>query len=241
MTISISSVRHSLTLTVLFVAVVASLGSSSHPSINAAAQADLDRRIGALQPNPRTLPAPTAAEPMALAPGQWVTIKQTDSDNRPSIVTYKIVGMQDGAYWYEMSIDSYYGHSAMRMLLSIGDRRDPSTMDIKAVTMKDANGRITELPPSTLSMMKNSYQGMLDQLVISWEQLPQEDVHVMGGNFAACYKSRSTVEFAGTSATADGWFHPAVPVTGMVKSVGVDRPSTSELIDYGTEGATSEF
>src|SRR6266540_2313627 len=128
MTITPRSARPSLSLAVLFVAVVVSLGSSSHPSINAAAKADLDRRIGALQPNPRSVPPPTVAEPLPLAVGQWITFKQVDSENRPSITTYKIVGEQDGAYWYEMSIDSYYGHTAMRMLLSVGNRRDPATM-----------------------------------------------------------------------------------------------------------------
>jgi len=241
MTITPGLARRTFHLVVLLSAAVCALGSSAHPSINAAAKADVDRRLGALQPNPRSVPPPTVAEPMPLAVGQWASFKQTDSDGKPSIVTYKIVGMQDGAYFYEMSMDTYYGHSAMRMLVAVGDRRDPKTVDIRAVTTKDYQGRVQEMPPSMLGMLKSSYGSMIDQLTITWDQLPQEDAQVTGGRFAGCYKTRSTVEFMGQSSTSDAWFHPAVPVNGMVKSVGVDRPMTMELIDFGVEGATSEF
>jgi hypothetical protein len=241
MTITSSLVRRTLHLVVLLAAAVASLGSSAHPSINDAAKADVDRRVGALQPNARVVPPPTVAEPMPLAVGQWATFKQTDSDGKPAIVSYKIVGMQDGAYWYEMSMDTYYGHSAMRMLVAVGDRRDPRSIDIRAVISKDYQGRVQEMPPSMLGMMKSSYGSMVDQLTITWDQLPQEDTQVTAGTFAACYKTRSTVELMGQSTTSDAWFHPAVPVNGMVRSVGVDRPMTMELIDFGVEGAASEF
>ena len=241
MTITSGLARRTLQLVALLSAAVCALGSSAHPSINAAAKADVDRRLGSLQPNSRSVPPPTVAEPMPLAAGQWATFKQTDSDGKPSIVTYKIVGMQDGAYWYEMSMDTYYGHSAMRMLVAVGDRRDPKTVDIRAVISKDYKGHVTEMPPSMLGMIKSSYGSMVDQLTITWENLPQENTQVTGGSFASCYKTRSTVEFMGQSSTSDAWFHPAVPVNGMVKSVGVDRPMTMELLDFGVEGAASEF
>jgi hypothetical protein len=241
MSISSRAVRHSLAVAVLLAAVLASLGSSSHPSINAAAKSDLDRRLAGLQPAARTVPAPTVAEPAPLAPGQWVAMKVTDQDGHPSIQTLKITGQQDGAFWYEVSTDSYYGHMAMKMLLAIGDRRDPKTFDIRSVTMRDYHGRVTEMPPSMLGMIKTSYQSALDQLVIKWDQLPQENMQVLGGSFTGCYKARTTAELAGQSTTSDVWFHSAVPINGLVKSVGVDRPFTQELVDFGFEGATSEF
>jgi len=40
---------------------------------------------------------------------------------------------------------------------------------------------------------------------------------------------------------ADTWSHPAVPLTGTVRSQGVDRPFTMELVAFGLSGATSEF
>ncbi len=235
------NIRRSFAASVLLCGVLASLGSSSQPTINAAAKADVDRRVAALAPSTRAFPAPTTAEPPPLAAGQWITVKQTDQDGRPSFNTFKIVGMQDGAYWYEVSMDSYYGHTAVRMLLAVGDRRDPATFDVRAYFIKDAEGRVQEMPAATLGMVRSTYQSMLDQLVIRWDQLPQEDVTVVAGSFSMSFKGRSTVSMAGMSATSDVWYHPAVPVNGLVKSIGVDRPSTLELIDFGLEGARSEF
>ena len=40
---------------------------------------------------------------------------------------------------------------------------------------------------------------------------------------------------------SDSWAHPAVPLSGTVKSVGIDKPYTMELVAFGTTGAMSEF
>jgi hypothetical protein len=37
------------------------------------------------------------------------------------------------------------------------------------------------------------------------------------------------------------WSHPAVPLSGMVRSVGIDRPNTMELVAFGLSGAVSEL
>jgi hypothetical protein len=227
-------------LAILVAAAALSLASS--PSVNNAAKADVDRRIAALSAKNVDYPAPTVAEPLPLAVGQWATFKQTDQDGKPSIVTYKIVGEQDGAFWYETSMDTYFGHSAIKMLLFVGNRRDPNTFDVRAYFTKNTDGTVQEMPPATLSMVRSSFQWVLDNLVIRWDQYPQEDVQVIGGRFASAYRGRSTVQFAGMSATSDVWFHPAVPINGAVKNVGVDRPNmTMELIDFGQSGAQTEF
>jgi hypothetical protein len=227
-------------LAVLFVAAV--LSTASSPSVNDAAKRDVDGRIASLQAKAVDFPAPTVAEPMPFAVGQWATFKQTDQDGKPSIVTYKIVGEQDGAWWYETSMDTYYGHSAMKMLLFVGDRKDPASFDVRAYFTKNTDGTVQEMPQATLSMVRSTFQWALDNLVIRWDAYPQEDVAVLGGRFAQAYKGRSTVQFANMSSTSDAWFHPAVPINGAVKNVGVDRPQmTMELVDFGQSGATSEF
>jgi hypothetical protein len=37
------------------------------------------------------------------------------------------------------------------------------------------------------------------------------------------------------------WSHPAVPLSGMVKSQGIDSPTTMELVAFGESGAKSEL
>ena len=43
------------------------------------------------------------------------------------------------------------------------------------------------------------------------------------------------------SSTSDVWWHPEVPINGLVKAVGVGEPTTTELVDFGHEGARSVF
>jgi hypothetical protein len=37
------------------------------------------------------------------------------------------------------------------------------------------------------------------------------------------------------------WSHPAVPLSGMVRSEGIDKPSSMELVAFGQSGAVSEL
>jgi hypothetical protein len=35
--------------------------------------------------------------------------------------------------------------------------------------------------------------------------------------------------------------HPVVPISGLVKSTGLDRPTSMELVGFGETGGTSEI
>ncbi len=211
------------------------------PSIDGAAKADLDKRLATMERAGQTVPAPERAEPMPLAVGQWTTIKQVDDKGNPALVTYKLVGAEADAFWLEVDNDTYYGRTSSRMLVSFGNRQDPSTIDIRALITRDKNGNVTQMPSSMLGMIKSSYQPILDSLVIRWNALPQEDAAVTAGSFAGCYKGVSTVALGGRSISSDVWWHPAVPINGMVRAVAHNPASTTELVRFGTTGATSSF
>jgi hypothetical protein len=238
---STTSPRPSLTVAGLAVAIALAATACGGPSINAAAKADIDRRAAALQPSSRAVETPSAGEPKPLAAGQWIVVEQTDDKKQPSFIKYSIVAEEAGAYWIEISNDSYYGHSATRMLVAFGDRRDPASFEVRYMASKHTDGRVEVVPEPLLRMMRSTYSAALENLIIRWQQMPQEDASVVAGKFTGCFKGRSTVSFAGFSATSDVWWHSEVPINGLVKSVGVDKPMTTELIDYGFEGATSEF
>lgn len=217
------------------------LAAACAPSINQAAKADVDARVAAMAPSGRAFEAPAAAEPMPLAVGQWATIKTVDKDGRPSITTYKIVGADGDALWFETHTDSYFGSSVIRMLVAFGDRTDPAAIDVRAVWTRDTNGVVQELPPPLMAMMKGTFEPVLRQLVLRWDALPQEDADAIAGRFEGCFRGQSTVAVAGQSTTSEVWWHPAVPVISVVKAVGVSEPSTTELVDFGYDGATSSF
>src|SRR5688572_2041934 len=211
------------------------------PSINPAAKADLDRRLAAISPNPRRVEAPAAPAPLPLTVGQWITLRQIDREQRPSMSTYKVVGEEHGAFWLEVTTDTYFGSSGSKILVALGDRTDPTQFEIRRAFTRDQNGHISEMPPPMIAMMRSTFQPVLDAMVIRWNELPQQDASVAAGTFAGCYHGRSSVSVAGHSSTSEVWWHPEVPINGVVKMVGVGEPTSTELVDFGREGAQSTF
>jgi hypothetical protein len=107
--------------------------------------------------------------------------------------------------------------------------------------MKDNKGQVTEVSPQLLSLMKSMYQPALSTLVVNWQGLPQEDVTVPAGHFTGCFKGRTDANWGPYKSADTIWSHPSVPLSGLVKSQGIDNPHSMELIDFGFSGAASEL
>lgn len=215
--------------------------SACGPRIDAAAQADIDRRVAALLPSGQAFPAPAAFTPKPLVIGQWTLHRLTNEKGEHALITYKIVGADRGAYWVEIANESYHGKTVTKMLLAVGDRTHPGTMEIRAVKTKDKKGKIRDLPGPQLPPMKSAWQSMASMLAVAWPGLPQEPMSAIAGHFAACFKARTDASWGGWHTAATVWMHPLVPINSLVKSVGIDRPSTLELVGFGDEGAQSEI
>ena len=211
------------------------------PSIDPAAKADIDGRVAALKPAGQTYPAPAAFSPRPFAVGQWTQHKLVDDKGQPSFMTYKVVGEDNGAFWVEMSQESYAGKSTTKMLIFIGDRMNPKSVDVRAVKMRDKKGRVTEFDPAMMALMKSMWSGAVDMLFISWQGQPQETATVAAGTFAGSFKVRTEGSWGPWHATSMSWSHPAVPLSGLVKSQGLDKPTTMELVAFGDSGAVSDL
>ena len=130
------------------------------PSIDGAAKADIDRRVSALGA-PAVLRRAGGFEPMPFAAGQWTRHKLVDDKGQPSFMTYKVLAQEGDAFWLEIVTEAYTGRTMMKMLLAIPNRIDPNSIDIRAVAIKDKNGRVTNLDGPMLSLLRSSYQGAL--------------------------------------------------------------------------------
>lgn len=227
----------------LFAVAAAITLSACGPSIDPAAKADIDRQVAALRPGANAVPAPAPGmfAPMPFAVGQWTRYKMTNDKNEPSFITYKIVGQDGNAIWLEVVHEAYTGRTMQKMLVAFGNRMDPSSVEIRAVSTKDAKGRVQEMPAPVISMMQSTYRSAVSMLVINWQGLPQESAAVPAGKFDGCFKARTDAQWGPWRSVADSWSHPAVPLSGAVRSQGVDRPFTMELAAFGTSGAVSEF
>jgi hypothetical protein len=231
-------------LSVASVAVAAAIASAAcGPSIDPAAKADIDRRVSVLQAGSTAVPAPAPGmfAPMPFAVGQWTQYKMMSDKNEPSFVTYKVIGQDGNAVWLEIVNESYHGRTIQKMLVAFGNRMDPNQVEIRAVSTKDTKGNVQELPPPVIAMLQSTYRGVVSMLVINWQGLPQEPASVPAGRFDGCFKARTDAQWGPWRSVADSWSHPAVPLSGAVRSQGVDHPFTMELAAFGTSGAVSEF
>jgi hypothetical protein len=225
-------------------AVVAAVAlSACGPSIDPAAKADIDKRVSVLQAGSNTVPAPAPGvfAPMPFAVGQWTQYKMTNEKGEPSFLTYKIIGQEGDAVWLEVVNETYTGRTMQKMLVAFGNRMDPNTVEIRAVSTKDAKGRVQEMPPPVISMLQSTYRGAVSMLIINWQGLPQESATVPAGRFDGCFKARTDAQWGPWRSVADSWSHPAVPLSGAVRSQGVDHPFVMELAAFGASGAVSEF
>ena len=210
------------------------------PSIDPALKADIDRRNSTLGPPAQSFPAPTEFAPKPLQVGQW-TQHRIVRDQEPSFLTYKVVGQISDAFWVESVFEGYTGRTVTKILLAIPNRLDANSIEIRGVVMKDRNGHVNSFDGPMLQMMQGMYRGAVSNLIVTWQGQPQEDAVVPAGKFTGCFKMRSDAQWGPWKTSSTSWSHSAVPLSGMVRSEGIDHPSTMELIAFGLSGAVSEL
>jgi hypothetical protein len=210
------------------------------PSIDPALKSDIDRRIAALGRPAQTFPQPVGFSPQPFQVGQWTQHKMVH-DQQPSFLTNKVVGQVADAFWIESVHESYTGRTVTKILLAIGNRMDPASVEIRGVVMKDRNGHVNTFEGPMLSMMQGMYRKLVSNLIVSWQGQPQESATVPAGTFADCFKMRTDAQWGPWKAASTSWSHPAVPLSGLVRSEGIDRPDTMELVAFGQTGAVSEL
>lgn len=192
------------------------------------------------------VPAPKTNELPQLAVGQWTKHELTDKAGKKSTLTYKVVGKRgDDQYWLEVATQP---GTVMQILLKLKDRHDPKSSDIRVVRIRMPGGRVRELKGPVLDMTRAKYKEMIGNIFVpSLEGLPREKVTVPAGTFEGCFVHSQQVTMFGISAHSKIHNHPAVPITGMVRSEPVKdgrnqtTATTVVLVDYGMTGAKSEL
>jgi hypothetical protein len=235
------SIRPATAVGPLLAIAAALCGGACGPSLDPAAKADIDRRLATMPATAQTVAPPRSFLPMPFAVGQWTQHRMTDDKGNPGFLTYKLVGRDDNGWWIETVTEQYTGRHVMKMLVVLQSGRDPAGMEVRALKMKDSKGRVTEMDASMLSLMRSLYQGSLQMLQMGWEGKPQETMTVPAGTFSACYKVQTEATWGPWHATSLSWSHPAVPLSGLVRSQRLDKPGIMELVNYGETGAQSEL
>jgi hypothetical protein len=219
----------------------AALVPACGPSLDAAARADLDRRLAQIPVSEETFPPSETFLPMAFVVGQWTEHRLTDEKGRVSLVTYKLVGQDSGGYWLETVTESYQGREAVKLLVALLSGRDPAGMEIRAIRIKKGNGAPVDVDAGALLEVRARYRGALDLLAMTVDTQDKDDMRVPAGHFIGCYKVATPGPWGPWAMPATLCAHPSVPLSGVVRATPVGKGGLMELVSFGVTGAESEF
>lgn len=230
----------------VFAAVVSLVGCA--PSINQKMKQTTDTMLAQYAAaSQRSEAAPTSYEPMEWEAGQWLLFRTIDTRNQqPSITRISVLEKSDQGIWLESETWSYQSHSIAKTLYE----RIPSTADeamdvVKKIVTRTDDGQVQEMDFTQPNPMMDAMKGLMRQYVqgaFAPENINLDgkaDVSVPAGTFIATGQYTSTMSYPGGSTTMTSWYHPAVPINGMVKGTSADGQFVMELLDYGTSGASS--
>jgi hypothetical protein len=230
--------------TTLALAAVLAGVSACGPTIDPAAQADLDRKLAQIQTSEETFPPSESNSPMAFNVGQWTEHRVTDDQGRKSLVTNKLVGQEEGGYWLEVINESAQGREAAKILVAMPTGRDPAGMEIRTLLVRKGNDQPTVVDPLTGDpKIRARYRAALDLLAVPGEGDEKDDVRVPGGHFIGCYRIDTQGAWGPLQTPTDLCTHPSVPLSGVVRamSASATKPGLVELISFGVTGAESVF
>lgn len=216
------------------------------PSINPQMKSATDSLVASVRGS-HEVSAPASLEPMSWAPGQWITMRMTDVKNgRQSVMKISVVGAENGGFWVETDTQDYFHHSITKVLYSGMPHTAEEATDKmqKIITWSDDKERqemdFTANSPAmafSKSLMKSFAQANYVPDAISAEA--REDVSVAAGTFRGCARYQVNASVGPVSQQSKSWFHPKVPLNGVVKASSDDGQWTSELLDFGLTGARS--
>jgi hypothetical protein len=178
---------------------------------------------------------------MAFVVGQWTEYRVTDDKGRASLLTYKLVGQENGAYWLETVRQSAEGREATMMLVAMKSGRDPDGMEIRALRVKKGDAPATDVDAGMIPQVRGQYRAVLDLLAMAVETDEKDDLRVPAGHFIGCYAVKTKVAWGPWQTMSDVCSHPSVPMSGVVRAKPLGQSALLELVDFGTSGATSEF
>jgi hypothetical protein len=228
----------------LLLASLSCLAAACGPTIDPAAKADLDRRLAQLPTSEATYPPSESFLPMAFVVGQWTEHRITDDQGAAALLTYKLVGQENGGYWLETVTQSYKGREAVKMLVVLQQGRDPAGMDIRALRIKKGRGAAVDVDPGALLDVRGQYRASLDLLANSFEGQEKDDMRVPAGHFIGCYKAQTPGPWGPWRTPSIVCSHPSVPLSGIVRARPIGdgaKTALMELVKFGVTGAESEF
>ena len=173
--------------------------------------------------------------------GQYSVTGNLVGGKRDSISSSLIVRKEEGGWVIETwSMDKSGKESVSQVLLGGMDEAMAGDVSkIRIVWMKslksDGTVEKTEGPAMAMigAMMKSTYE----KLAVNVQTYTDGGVvEVPAGSFAGTSLVKAKTKVMLFTVETESWFHPAVPVNGMVRSRSSDGKNVSELLSFGYDG-----
>jgi hypothetical protein len=211
------------------------------PSVDPAAKADLDRRLATLPTSEETYPPSESFLPMPFAAGQWTQHAVRDGKGGAQLLTYKLLGQENGGYWVEVLTESYMGREVAKMHVFMLTGRDPAGMEIRALRIKKGNAAPVDVDMTSESGDRDRYRHGLDLLAVSFEGKEKDDIRVPAGHFIGCWKNQTSTPWGPWQSPSVVCAHPSVPLSGVVRAASGTGSAVLELVSFGASGAEGEL
>jgi hypothetical protein len=177
--------------------------------------------------------------------GQYIVTGVTQGSEK-SVSKMALVGREEGGWIIETHSITPSSESISQMLVkgmeSVYNTGTIDQLEIVWVKIQSNGEHIQTLQGPLLNMTKGLYKQSLEGLESEATFTPQAGpIRVPAGLFENTAKADAEVSFMGKSYQSTSWYHPAVPINGMVKSVSTSDGTVMELLDFGLSGAKRSF
>lgn len=228
-------------LALAIVLVLASCGTPTKPKN----QAEIGTAFGQAKTATYAEPVLPFEAPMHLQVGQHVRYGMVDKDGQKSVAAYSVIGHQ-GDVWVLESYTLTAGNETWSQLKVAGldlamVSRNPDDIHLISVRTRNNNDAPSEIDGVVLSLTKGIYKDALAHWTMKVTPEGKDIVMtVPAGTFQGLVKASTTMHIFGNSLTSTGYYHPVVPISGLVKSTSSNGVEMS-LLDFGTSGAKPSF
>ncbi len=191
--------------------------------------------------SPATRPVVESADLDArvpLAVGQWTRHRRRDATGAESVLVYRIVAQERNAFVLDVTEEGGSAPRRFQFLIDAGERASPDAARLVAIRIQLPNGELRELRGGAAAASGEQHSRSLAAVGLGPIAGQREDVTVTAGTFRGCYRRRVEGSLSGAKTPGTAWNHPAVPITGLVKSV-ADDGATVELVGSGREPSST--
>ncbi|TFG84232.1 MAG: hypothetical protein E4H20_03750 [Spirochaetales bacterium] len=180
--------------------------------------------------------------PITWKAGQYIVIGSTVKGKRESVSKTLLVRKDKDGWVLEMSTVDRKGNETVSQVCFSGYEEAIVTgtySQLRMVWMKnrDEKGEIQVISGDEMTFYNTFARSAYENMIVKIDKfIDGGTIAVPAGSFSGTNYIKASVKVMGFNIETETWYHPAVPLTGVVLSRSTDGKSVSELLSYGFDG-----